>query len=189
MDAVVIALITALATLAGGLIVALTGLRVQHSQVEVQQRLDNENRLEKRARRRRKLRRRAYVSLMNRLDEAERFIQMCWELTPLPEQDDPIPDALTAARNKFAAITSTLNTVRLEGPPSVTEAGDATAEAIRAELSTILKLLLENTGKHDVLIVLAMNEFRQAAERRQQAKNQLMLAAQAVLEQDLEEGA
>lgn len=188
MNAVIIALITALATLGGGLIAALTGLRVHRGQVEVQQRLDNENRMEKRARRRRKLRRRAYVSLMNRLDEVERFIQMCWELTPLPAQDDPIPDTLAEARDKFAAIASALNTVRLEGPPSVTAAGDTTAGAIRAELNTILKLLLENAGKHDVLIVLAMNEFQQATQRRQQAKEQLMLAAQAALGQDLEEG-
>ena len=39
-----------------------------------------------------------------------------------------------------------------------------------------------------MLIVLAMNEFQQAAQRRQQAKEQLMLAAQAALGQDLEEG-
>jgi hypothetical protein len=188
MSEVIIALITALSTLGGGLIAAFTGMRVQRSQVEVQEKLDIENRIENRARRRRKLRRRAYVSLMNRLDEAERSIQVCWELTPLSAHDDPTPDALVEARDKFAAITSALNTVRLEGPASVTAAGDATAGAIRAEINTILKLLLENAGKRDVLIVLATNDFRQATQRRQEAKGQLMLAAQATLEQDLEEG-
>jgi hypothetical protein len=188
MNTVVIALITALATLGGGRIAAITGLRVQRSQAEIQEKLDSQNRVEKRARRRRKLRRRAYVSLMNRLDEVERLIQVCWELTPLPAQDDPIPDVLAEARDKFAGITSALNTVRLEGPPSVTAAGDAAAGAIRPELNTLLKLLLENAGKHEVLIVLATSEFRQCTQRRQQAKEQLMLAAQATLEQDLEEG-
>jgi hypothetical protein len=187
MNTVIIALITALSTLSGGLIGSVTGLRIHHSQIEVQEKLDNENRMEKRARRRRKLRRQAYVSLLSRLDKIENLIQRCWELTPLPTHDDPIPDTLVEAHDQFAAIAAALNTVRLEGPPSVAEAGEAANEVIRSELSMILMHLLENAGKRDILIVLATDDFRRATHQRQQAREQLMAAAQVALEQALEE--
>jgi len=55
-----------------------------------------------------------------------------------------------------------LNTVNLEGPQSVADAGAGAASALRSELAIIVALARGNFGKKVLLITLASEEFEQA---------------------------
>jgi hypothetical protein len=176
-----IALITAMSTLLGGLIGSLTSIRIHKSQVAERDRVVREQRGELMGARTREVRREAYVLLLTRFDQLDALLRKCWELSPFVEADDPIPDAIIDARDSLAAIANALNTVNLEGPPSVAEAGDKANALLHSELSTILTQLRRNTGEKEILLIMKNEIFQQAMADRMEAKKAIIDSAKAAL--------
>jgi len=92
---ILVATITALSTLSGGLAGSIISLRIHHDQIKELNRFADQEHAGRRITRQRDVRREAYVLLLNHFDGVDNIVQSCWQLNPLPERADaPIPEAI-----------------------------------------------------------------------------------------------
>lgn len=179
MDATIaVSLITALATLSGGLIAGVISLKVQQRQIEAQHKLSLLEHKEQRDTGRRQVRREAYVQLLTQCDEVIRRFDKCWETRPTATEDSPGRSEYVEAESGRHEFEVALNTVYLEGPQNVSDAAKELGLALALESLAIAQCFADNIGKTDPLFKFRPDDV---GSQKYDAKRKFIAEAKKVL--------
>jgi hypothetical protein len=183
---IAVALITALSTLSGGLIVSAVSLRIHRQQLAAQRQLAADEREEQQRLALRERQRQTYEQLLNRFDEIERALQKCWESHGIPGGDQNISPAMRAALNCIIGFEQMLNVVAIDGPEQVSDlALDLQAVAF-TEFRQIISASSTAPDATSPLLKIARDVYVEAVRTRKEAKAKLIKAARAAAHESSE---
>lgn len=175
------ALITSISTLAGGLLASITSLRIQRRQTNIQNAIVLSERAEREDANRRQIRRDAYVHLLTCFDGASDALDKCWEAIPPADADGPVSEEVNATRKLLVSLDTALNTVNLEGPPTVYSAATQLSTVINNQLNKLVHLNIDNEGSKEPLFKIAGPEYK-VWKPRLEAKSAFIEVAREALE-------
>lgn len=180
--AVAVGLITAGSTLAGGIIASLATIKAQNNQIKQQMVIAQAERAERQNSERRAIRREAYVQLLNKFDEADNLMTECWKARPDSRPVESATEAEVAVEEGVKSFDSAVNTVRLEGPPSVVDAAVKASQAFWDEMRYQAYLTdIDVTGSFDILQPIDPDKYDELHKIRLTARADLIKAAASAL--------
>jgi hypothetical protein len=179
---IAVGLITSGSTIAGGLIASLSTLMAQKNQARHQERLTEAEHRELRNNESIRLRREAYLTLLNKFDEITELTVECWKDRPCVDpQRIPANETELALEKSVKSLDVTLNAVMLEGPAAIIDVAHKAKRIFRDEMLAIARLSLDNAGINNSLQAIDPEEYIKRSEQRISAKYEIIRVAGAIL--------
>lgn len=167
---IAVAIITALATIAGGATAGTIGLITQGRQLGEQRKVQ-----------RRQVRRDAYVEFLSTHEDVFNVLMDIWMQPPTSNKStrilNPLYEPIDYLRNNNIAA----NVVYLEGPQSVRSAAQAIIYFHNEQTAMIKKVALDNIGRTESLIDLSETSLDEVYEKRDVLADEFTNAATAAL--------
>ena len=169
---IVVALITSLSTLAGGLIASLISLRVQDKQIALQATLASEERDANRYERQMEARKQACLEFLNKVADIEELLHKCWWEETAQGKEGTLTETFVRVMALTLNLGRSINQVAIEGPVEVAVSADELQRALMKEVEAALDAAYgspeDQNGK--MLLSVDRNKHGKALSRRERAK-------------------